>query len=139
MRRGVVAVCRVHVAARVVLVHLWVFHPSVFDFGVAFCTGFVGSTECVLALLVLTVVCRCALVCAQQLRRLCRSCAVFVLAQPHGACMLCARSRAPEHLAPSSGRRKSPASRCHALQHGRRKHRELWRVCRIAAAWRRPG
>ena len=136
---GVVAVCRVHVAARVVLVHLWVFHPSVFDFAVAPCTGFVGSTECVLALLVLTVVCRCALVCAQQVHGLCRSCAVFMLAQPYGAYMLCARSRAPEHLSPSSGRRKSPTSRCHALLHGRRKHRELCRVCRIAVARWRPG
>ena len=42
---GVGVVCSVHVAARVALVHLWVFHPSVFDFGAAPCTGFVGSTE----------------------------------------------------------------------------------------------
>ena len=83
---GAGAVCRVHVAARVALVHLWVLHPSVFDFGAAPCTGFVGSSKCVLALLVLPVVCRCALVFVQQLCRLFLSCAVFMLAQPHGAC-----------------------------------------------------
>lgn len=38
----------VYVAARVVLVRRWVFHPLVFDFGVAPCTGLFGSTECVL-------------------------------------------------------------------------------------------
>ena len=134
MHGGVV--CRVHVTARVVLVHLWVFHPSVFDFGVALCTGFVGSTECVLALLVLTVVCRCALVCAQQLCRLFLSCAVFMIAQPHGACMVCARSRVPEHLGPIPGLPKTTTSRCHALQRGNRKQRELWRRSRIAVAWR---
>ena len=123
-------------AARVVLVHLWVFQPSVFDAGAVPCTGFASSTECVLALLVMTVVCRCDLVCVQQLCRLFLSCAVFMIVQPHGACMVCARSRAPEQLGPSSGHRKTTTIRCHALQRGNRKQRELWRRSRITVVWR---
>ena len=123
-------------AARVVLAHLPVFHPSVLDFGDVPCAGFVGSTECVLALLVLKVVCRCDLVCAQHVCRLFLACAVFMIVQPHGACMVCARSRAPEHLGPIPGHPKTTASRCHALQRGNRKQRELWRRSRIAVVWR---
>ena len=82
-------------------------------------------------------VCCCAQVCVQILRRLCGFCAVSVVSQPP-RCMH-ALSPPPCPVASPLGFGSNPASAtgCHDDQHGRHKHRELFRAWRIAVCWPR--
>ena len=116
------------------MVHMRVSQPLVFDDVFARRAGLVGAAECVLALLVLTVVCCCAQVFAQQLRWPFGSCAVLMPAQLPRCARALSHPLCPMASRLGVGPNPSPASRCHGRQHGRHKHRELFRAWGIAVA-----